>query len=108
MACPVDGRFTADLFQTAMKNLDLWEAFFCAYGSPMGEIVVGSILYAGIGLNIFIRTGSALIPFVLMLLLGGTILAQMFAVISSIAGIIILVVAPLIVTGIVFAMDRRG
>lgn len=108
MACPVDGRYTVDLFQSAMENLDLWEAMFCAFGAPLGEAVVGSVLYAAIGLNIFIRTGSAIIPFILALLLGGTILAQMFAIISSFAAIIILIVAPLVVTGLIFTLDRRG
>lgn len=108
MACPSGTRYTSDLFQTAMENLDLWEAGFCAYGTPMGELVVGTVLYSAIGLNIFIRTGSLIIPFVLMLILGGTVFAQMLAVINTLAGLVILVVAPIILTAVVFMLDRSG
>lgn len=107
MACP-DGRFTADMFNTAMQNFDLWDAFFCGYAGPLGQLVVGTFLYSAIGLNIFIRTGSLIIPFVLVLLLGATVLAQMVAIISTFAGLVILVVAPLVVSALVFLLDARA
>lgn len=106
MACPTGARYAADAFQTAMENLDLWEAGFCAYGTPLGELVVGTLVYSAVGLNIFIRTGSLIIPFVLMLLLGGTIFAQMLAIISTFGALVILVVAPLLVTAFAFMLDR--
>lgn len=107
MSCPT-GRFSADLFNTAIQNFDLWRAGFCAYGAPLGELVVGSVVYAAFGLNIFIRTGSLIIPFVLALILGGTIFAQTFAIVNQIAGMVILIVAPVAVSTIVFMLDRRG
>jgi len=100
------GRWVPDSFGAAMEAFDLWEALFCAYGAPLGELVVGSILYAGVGLNIFIRTGSVMIPFVLALVLGGTVLAQVFAIINTFVGIIILVTAPLIISMWVYRLDR--
>lgn len=108
MACPTGARYTSDLFQTAMDNFDLWEAGFCAYGTPLGELVVGTVVYAGIGLNIFIRTGSPIIPFVLFLILGGTILGQTLGVIGTFMGMIVLVVAPVVVTTLIMLLDRRG
>jgi len=107
MACPTDGRFTAEMFQAAMEDFDLWEFAFCAYGGPLGELFVGTVVYAAFGLAIFIRTGSAIIPFVLLLILGGTILSQMLGIIGSFAGLIILLLAPLIVTGLIVMLDRR-
>lgn len=106
MACPTGVRFTAQMFETAIENLDLWQAGFCGYGTPLGELVVGSVLYGGIALNIFIRTGSLIIPFVLFLILGGTIAAQMFAIISTFGGLVIMLVAPAIVTIMVYMWDR--
>lgn len=106
MACPDGARFTAEAFDAAMQNFSLWDAGFCAYATPLGELVVGTVVYVAVGLNIFIRTGSLIIPFVLMLLLGGTIFAQMLAVINSFAALIILVVAPVVVTALVFLLDR--
>jgi len=105
--CP-DGRYTSELFQTAMENFDLWKGMFCAYGAPLGELVVGTVLYAAVGLNIFIRTESVMIPFVLALILGGTILGQMFAVINSFVAIIILFAAPVVVSALIVTMEKRG
>lgn len=106
MACP-DGRFTTELFNEAMQNFELWEAFTCAYGAPLGELVVGTIFYSAVALNIFIRTGSMIMPFVLVMLVGGTVLAQMMAIISSFAALIVLIVGPLVVTALVFVLDRQ-
>lgn len=108
MPCPEGTRFGADMFQNSMQNFDLWEAFVCSYGTPLGQFVVGTLLYSAIGLNIYIRTESAIIPFVLALLLGGTILAQMFSIISTFVGFIVLIVAPMLLGGLVFMLDRRG
>lgn len=108
MACPDGARYAGDAFITAMENLDLWEALFCPYATPLGELAVGSIVYAGFALNIFIRTGSVIVPFILVLLLGGTILAQVYAVISAFAALIILIAAPLVVSALVFLLDRRA
>lgn len=108
MSCPVDGRFTADLFQQAMDSFDLWEFAFCAYGSPLGELVVGTVIYAGVALNIFIRTGSVMIPFVLALILGGTVFAQAFAIINAFVALVILIAAPVVMTALVMSVGRRG
>jgi len=106
MPCP-DGRYGAALFREAVNNFEMYDAITCSYAAPMGELVVGTIVYAGFGLNIFVRTGSVMIPFVLLLILGGTILAQMFAVINSLVGLIVLIAAPLVVSMLVFSIDRR-
>lgn len=107
MACP-DGRFTAELFNQAMSNFEIWDAAICPYAGPTSILLVGTVLYSGIGLNIFIRQGSMIIPFVLALVLGGTVIGQTIGVISSFAALIILIVPPLIISGLIFAVDRRG
>lgn len=107
MPCPSGDRYTAEMFQTAMNDFDLWEAMFCIFATSMGEAVVGTLVYSAFGLAIFARTGSLIIPFVLLLILGGTILSQMLGIIGSFAGLIILVVAPLLVTGLIVMVDRR-
>lgn len=107
MACP-DGRYAAEMFNEAMQNFELWDAIICSYAGPTSSLVVGTVLYSGIGLNIFLRQGSVIIPFVLVLILGGTILGQMFGVISSFAALVILIVPPLILSGLILALDRRA
>lgn len=106
MPCP-SGRFTADAFRTAMENFELWKAAFCPYGAPLGELVVGTLIYGAFALQLFIRTGSVILPFILMMILGATVLGQMLGVIGAFAGIVILVVPPLIATAMVYLMDSR-
>jgi hypothetical protein len=65
-------------------------------------------VYGAISLGIFITTGSAMIPFLLFLILGGTIIGQMFAIISDFVALLILFSAPLVVSAIIFMLDRRG
>lgn len=107
MACP-SGRFGPDLFEAAFSNFDLWEAMICPFAGPTSMLIVGTILYSGVGLNIFLRQGSVIVPFILALILGGTILGQTIGVISSFAALLILIVPPLIVSALIFAVDRRG
>lgn len=106
MPCP-DGRYTTDAFNTAMETFDLWEAFVCPYGGPLGTFVVGTFLYSATALNIFIRTGSWIMPLILVLILGGTVLAQTVGIISTFAGLIVLIVPPLVISGLVFLLDVR-
>lgn len=105
MACPSSGpRYTEAL--DAISNFQLWDAVFCTYAVPAGAEVVGLLFYGAISLGIFIKTGSVIIPFILILILGGTVLAQMMAVISSFAAIIVLLGAPIVITLLVIKLDR--
>lgn len=106
MACP-SGPYRTDAAFEAIGSLDLWEAGFCTYGVPMGEMVVGLLFYGAVGLTLFIRTGSPMIPFVLVLILGGTILAQMASVVSSFAAVLVLLAAPIVLSLLVYQLDRR-
>lgn len=107
MACPEGARFTSEMFQTAMEGFGLWDALYCTYATPLGTLLVGTVVYSGFGLNIFLRTGSLIIPFVLLMILGGTVLSQMLGIVGTFAGLIILTVAPLVLTGLVMMLDRR-
>lgn len=106
MACPDGSRYQN--FSAAMAELDLWEALYCPYGVAAGELVVGAMFYSAVGLAIYIRTGSAIVPFVLLLILGSTVTAQMLSVISGFAALLILLAAPLTLTIIAWKLDRRA
>lgn len=106
MACPDGSRFTG--FMTAMQDLDLWQAGYCMYATPLGEAVVGSVFYGAVSLGIFIRTGSLTIPAILYLILGTTITARMLSVVSPMVGLIILLVAPILLTALIWNVDRLG
>jgi hypothetical protein len=106
MACPDGSRYN-DALNALDNGFDIWEAAFCTYAVPAGELVVGLLFYGAVSLGIFVRTGSAMIPFILVLILGGTILAQMAAIVSQFAAVIILIAAPIIISILVFQLDRR-
>jgi len=108
MSCPDGARYSTEMFQTAMENLELWEPFTCTYGTALGMAVLGTILYSGFALNIFVRTGSPVIPTILVLILGGTVIGQMVGVVSTFAGLLVLVVAPLTISAFIFVLDQRA
>lgn len=104
MGCPSGPRYTGGL--EAMNDLKIWEAAFCTYAVPAGELVVGLLFYGSVALSIYIRTGSMMIPFILVLILGGTILAQMVSIVSQFAAVLILLAAPIVLSLLVFQLDR--
>lgn len=108
MSCPDGARYSTEAFQDAMASLELWEAMSCTYGTALGMNVVGTLIYGAFALNIFIRTGSTIIPFILVLILGGAVIGQMVGVVSTFAGLLVLVVAPLTITALIFLLDQRA
>lgn len=107
MACPSGtGRYTQ--FMEAMENLQLWDAFFCMYAYPLGDLVVGTVIYGAFMLGITVKTNNIIIPFILFIVFGGTVLGRMLSVVSPMVGLLVLVVAPLILTGVIFTIDRLG
>lgn len=108
MSCPSGERFTVEAFQRAFESLDLWQALYCTYAVPIPAAVVGSLFYGAVSLAIFIRTGSIGIPAVLFIILGGTILAEMMAVVTPFVALVVLVSAPLAATAIIWSIDRLG
>lgn len=106
MACPDGSKFNG--FEAAFNNLDIWKAVFCMYATPMGETVVGTLFYGCVSLAIFIKTGSIAIPSLLFIILGGTILSQMLAVVTPFVALIVLLAAPIAATALVWGVDRLG
>jgi hypothetical protein len=67
------------------------KAIGCTYANPSSLAVVGLLVYGGITLSIFLRTGDVRIPVVLTLLTGGAILPQVAAPGVAIVGIALLI-----------------
>lgn len=63
-------------FEQALRNYE----FMCAFTGPflnnMPILILGLITYGAIGTASFIRTGSPMIPYVLLLMVGGAISSQ--------------------------------
>lgn len=65
------------------------KAFSCTYFNAAGMLVTGLLVYSGVAMSIYIRTDSVLIPFVLTMVTGGAVLAQVAAPAVQVAGLLV-------------------
>jgi hypothetical protein len=82
------------------------KAIACTYANTAGLLVVGLLVYGGITLSIFLRTGDARIPVVLTLLTGGAILPQVAAPGIAIVGIGLLLTGAGVITLLYYRYSR--
>ena len=73
-------------------NFEFMKAVTCTYANAAGYLVTGLLVYGAVGLSIYLRTGSALIPFVLLLTIGGAVMTVIAPPATAIATILILTV----------------
>lgn len=78
-------------FGDYMRNFEFIKAATCAYFVTAGMLVTGLLVYGGISLKIYIQTGSVIIPFVLLLTIGGAAMTQMAGIVSAFAMLLLLV-----------------
>lgn len=78
-------------FGDYMRNFAFIKAVTCTYAGTAGLLLTGLLVYGAVGLSIYIRTSSIVIPTVLLLLTGGAVLSQVAAPGVQIATILILV-----------------
>lgn len=69
--CPTETTITEHV-----TNFEFIEAIVCPYADVAGLLVVGLLVYGAIAGSIYIRTGSAIIPFGLLLLTGGATMSH--------------------------------
>jgi len=84
------GFCTGKAGQAHLLDFEFVKAIACTYGNTSGILVTGLLVYGGIALSIFLRTGDIRIPVVLTLLTGGAILPQVAAPGVAIVGIALL------------------
>lgn len=82
-------------FVDRLTDFQFWEALTCQYADPIGFYVLGVLVYSGVALPIYIRTGSIGIPAVLLLIVGGLVLPQ----VAGIASGYVLIVTVLAIGG---------
>lgn len=63
----------------AVANFEFIQAVTCTYAVPAGFLMVGLLVFGAVAGSIYIRTGSVIIPFGLVLLTGGAILTTVAA-----------------------------
>lgn len=73
-----------------LLNFEFIKALTCTYANAAGLLVAGTMVYGGVSLSIYIRTGSVIIPFVLLLTVGGAVLTQVAGVATAMATLLLL------------------
>lgn len=81
-----------------LLNFEFIKALSCTYFNTAGMLVTGLMVYGAISLSIYIRTGSVIIPFVLLLLTGGAVTTQLAAPALGIAVLLLLVTGAGVMT----------
>lgn len=66
-------------FQERLADFQFVEAASCQYADQMGFLTFGMIVYGGILSSIYLTSGSIVIPAVLLLVVGGAVIAQLAA-----------------------------
>lgn len=77
-------------FNDHLTNFEFIKAVTCLYADTAGFFVVGMLVYGAVGLSIYIRTGSVMIPAILLLLTGGAIIPQIASPGVALAAIIVM------------------
>jgi len=73
-----------------LMSFEFIKALTCTYANSAGFLATGLIVYGGVAVSIYIRTNSVVIPFVLLLLVGGAIIPQVAGVGVAVATILFL------------------
>lgn len=76
----------------ALTEFNFGDAFVCPYWDTVGQFATGLLVWGGISAAVYQKTGSIIIPYILLLLLGGSVLAQVASVGVTIAGVVMLAV----------------
>lgn len=73
-------------------NFQFIKAFTCTYFTTAGMLVTGLFVYGAIGISIYIRTGSVVLPAILTLLVGGAVIGQVAAPATAVLTVLVLAV----------------
>lgn len=89
-----------------LLNFEFIKAMTCTYASSVGFLVMGLLVYGAVGMSIYIRTGSVVIPFVLLLLTGGAVTTQLAGVAMGIVTLVLLLTGAGVVTYLYARLGR--
>ncbi len=73
-------------------DFQFMKAVTCTYANAAGYLVTGFLVYSAVSLSIYIRTGSVVIPFVLLLTTGGAVMSVVAPPMTTAATIVLLCV----------------
>ncbi len=89
-----------------LLQFEFIKAVTCTYANAAGLLVTGLLVYGSISLSIYIRTGSVIIPFVLLLLTGGAVMSQVAGVATAVATLVLLATGAGTLTYLYYRVSR--
>jgi len=89
-----------------LTNFEFIKGFTCTFADSMGLLVFGMLVYGGISMSIYIRTGSAMLPLVLLLITGGVTMTQVAGPAVGVATVLLLVFGAGILTILYYRYSR--
>lgn len=89
-----------------MRSFKFIEAITCEYAGPVGMLMVGALVYGGVSLSLYIRTGNVILPFALLLLTGGAVVSQLAAPAVGFAILLLLTAGAGVVTYLYYVYSR--
>lgn len=79
-------------FEDYLFNFEFIKAFTCSASDMAGGFAtVATLVFGGIALSIYIRTGSIALPAILLFLTGGAVISMLAAPAIGIAGLLLVV-----------------
>lgn len=75
-----------------VTDFEFIPAVTCVYFETAGLLLTGLLVWSAVAGSIYIRTGSAIIPFILLLLTGGAIMATVASIGIALATVTVLLV----------------
>jgi len=91
---------------TYLTDFEFIKAFTCTFANSVGLLVAGTLVYGGIGLFTYVRTGSIIVPFVLLVLVGGAVLSQVAGVFTTAATLLFLLTGAGVITYLYARLSR--
>lgn len=78
-----------DAFWEYLVNGQFFDAVYCPYGATMG-VVFPLIVFASLGMSMYIYSGSIALPLALTLILGSVVVTQLPGLAAQLVGIVVL------------------
>jgi len=89
-----------------LLDWEFMKAITCTYANVAGYFVVGLMVYGAVGISVYLRTGSAVIPTVLLLLTGGAVMSVVAPPMVAIATVLLLTVGAGAITVLYYRYSR--
>jgi len=99
--CGGDADFIARIGEFAFVD-----ALACVYAEPASLPVVALLVYTAVGGSIYIRSGSLILPFGLLLLTGGAVVSQIASVGLPVVVLLVIVVPAGVTAYLYYRVSR--